>query len=228
MSLSSNLALSYTRSTTATGSSVGPRWKISARIYEPLPRNAGRTGISRRPNSKRRGNKAERNSSIPTAKRTPKPWGNRTRIRGFVFAVSSSVLQDGEGIHCQLQVDYHVTLRLGATDQQIALGGRLERFGLVVYIARDQAAFASLADPRTARPAHRHVTGFREIEQARKLCVPAHTEAAAHKRHSWTRTHRALRRERRCLRTIDDTGRYAVAFAVDLPSHPGVWNDPVH
>src|SRR6266478_876392 len=105
-----------------------------------------------------------------------------------------------------LQVDYHVTLRLGATDQQIALGGRLERFGLVVYITRDQAAFASVADPRTARPAHRHVTGFREIEKSRKLCVPAHIEAAAHKRHSWTRAHRPLRRVRRCMRPIDDPG----------------------
>src|SRR5262249_51234672 len=107
-----------------------------------------------------------------------------------------------------LQVDYHITLRLGATDQQIALCGRLERFGPVLYIARDQAAFASVADPRTARPAHRHVTGFREIEKARKPCVPAHIETAAHKRNSWTRTHRPLRRVRRCLRLSDDTGRY--------------------
>jgi len=49
-----------------------------------------------------------------------------------------------------LQVDYHVALRLGATDQQIAPGGRFERFGLVVDIARDQPAFASVADPRAA------------------------------------------------------------------------------
>jgi len=103
---------------------------------------------------------------------------------GWLIRKSSSVLQDGEDSHRQLQVDYHVTFRLGTTDQQIALGGQLERFGLVVYIARDQAAFASVADPRTARPAHRHVTGFREIEKARKLCVPGHIEAAAHKRHS--------------------------------------------
>ena len=65
----------------ATGSSAGPRWKISARIYGPLPRNAGRTGTSPRPNSERRGNKAERNSFILTAKRTPKPWANRTKGR---------------------------------------------------------------------------------------------------------------------------------------------------
>jgi hypothetical protein len=36
-----------------------------------------------------------------------------------------------------LQVDYDVALRLGAADQQVALGGRLERFGLVVDTARD-------------------------------------------------------------------------------------------
>jgi hypothetical protein len=32
-----------------------PLWKISARTYVPLPRNAGRTGTSQRPNSERRG-----------------------------------------------------------------------------------------------------------------------------------------------------------------------------
>ena len=126
------------------------------------------------------------------------------------------------GIHRQLQVDYHVTLRLGATDQQIALGGRLERFGLVLYIARDQAAFAGVADSRTARPAHRHVAGFREIEKARKLCVPAHIEATAHKRHSWTRTHRARRWVRSCMRPIHDARRYRFAWAENLRMHPVV------
>jgi peroxiredoxin len=43
-----------------------------------LPRNAGRTGTSQRPSSERRGNKAEKNSFIFTAKRTPKPWANST------------------------------------------------------------------------------------------------------------------------------------------------------
>src|SRR5216684_1659020 len=42
-------------------------------------RNAGRTGTSRRPNSKRRGSRAARNSSIRTARRTSKPSVNRIR-----------------------------------------------------------------------------------------------------------------------------------------------------
>src|SRR5207253_511615 len=40
--------LIVTKSTTATGSSAGPPWKISARTYVPLRRNAGRTGTSQR------------------------------------------------------------------------------------------------------------------------------------------------------------------------------------
>ena len=57
--------------------SGGPLWKISARTCVPLPKNAGRTGTSQRPNSKRRGSKAARNSSIRTAKRTFKLLVNR-------------------------------------------------------------------------------------------------------------------------------------------------------
>jgi hypothetical protein len=39
--------------------------------------------------------------------------------------------------HAVLQVYHNVAVRLGATDEQSALGGRLERFGLVVDTARD-------------------------------------------------------------------------------------------
>src|SRR6516164_8113967 len=63
----------------ATGTSAGPLWKNSARIYVLLPRNAGQTGTSQRPNSRRRGSKAARTSSIRTAKPTPKLSVNRIR-----------------------------------------------------------------------------------------------------------------------------------------------------
>jgi peroxiredoxin len=56
---SSSPVSSSTRSTTATGSLAGRPWKISARTCGPSPENAGRTGTSRRPNSRRRGSKAE-------------------------------------------------------------------------------------------------------------------------------------------------------------------------
>ena len=70
-----------------------PTWKISARTCVPLPRNAGRTGTSQRPNSKRRGNKAARNSSILTAKHTPKLWANR--ISWMVLEMSASAGRRG-------------------------------------------------------------------------------------------------------------------------------------
>src|SRR6202047_1074305 len=54
---------------------------VSARTYVPLPRNAGRTGTSQRPNSQQRGSKAARNSSIRTAKRPSKLSVNRLRRR---------------------------------------------------------------------------------------------------------------------------------------------------
>jgi class 3 adenylate cyclase len=67
------------RGATDIGTSAGPLWKSSARTFAPLPGNAGRTGTSQLPNSRRRGGKAARNSSIPTAKPTPKPSVKRAR-----------------------------------------------------------------------------------------------------------------------------------------------------
>ena len=46
--------------------------KSSARTFLLLPKDAGRTGTSPGPSSKRRGSKAARNSSIRTARRTSK------------------------------------------------------------------------------------------------------------------------------------------------------------
>src|SRR5690242_12619869 len=77
----------------ATGSSAGPPWKSSARICAPLPRNAGQTGTSRRPSSRRRGSKAARSSSIPTARPTPKPSVSRIES---VLRVSKAARQRDE------------------------------------------------------------------------------------------------------------------------------------
>ena len=65
-----------------------PLWKISAKICELSPRNAGRIGTLQRPNSKRPGSKAARNSSIRTAKRMSKL--SVSRIRGGVTRVAPS------------------------------------------------------------------------------------------------------------------------------------------
>ena len=56
-------------------------WKSCGKTYVPLARNAGRTGTSPRPNSRRRGSKAARNSSIRTARLTSKPSVNRISAR---------------------------------------------------------------------------------------------------------------------------------------------------
>jgi hypothetical protein len=78
--LSSNRVWSFTKSTWATGSSGDPRCKNSARTYAQFSGNAGLTGTSPRPNSKRRGAKATRNSSTRTARHTPR--ASASRIRG--------------------------------------------------------------------------------------------------------------------------------------------------
>jgi putative transposase len=67
------------------------RRRERARICAPLPKNAGRTGTSQRPNSKRRGSKAARNSSIRTAKRTSKLSVNRIRSG---IAISGTLRRD--------------------------------------------------------------------------------------------------------------------------------------
>jgi hypothetical protein len=51
--------------------------KIYAKTFVRSVRNAGRTGTSQLPNSKRLGSKAAKNSSIPTEKRTSKPLAGR-------------------------------------------------------------------------------------------------------------------------------------------------------
>jgi len=81
----------FTGSITATGSSAGPPWKISARTYAPLSRSADRTGISQRPNSKPRGSKAERNSSIPTARPMSKLSVSRIERESYARFESESV-----------------------------------------------------------------------------------------------------------------------------------------
>jgi hypothetical protein len=60
-----------------------------------VSRNAGRTGTSQHPNSKRRGSKAARNSSIRMTKRTPKLAVNRINSG---IAISSTLRRDRPGL----------------------------------------------------------------------------------------------------------------------------------
>lgn len=68
------------------------------RTCVPLSGNAGRTGTSQRPSSKKHGSRAAKNASIPTAKRTCKPSLNRIRVRAVQPAVSWPGLCDGLGL----------------------------------------------------------------------------------------------------------------------------------
>jgi hypothetical protein len=65
-----------------------PLWKISARTYVPLPRNAGRTGSSRHLNS-------ARNFSIRTTRRTSKLSVNRIRSG---IAIGYTLRRDRPGL----------------------------------------------------------------------------------------------------------------------------------
>src|SRR5277367_4220633 len=98
---------------------------------------------------------------------------NKNEVRRYWFA---------------LQIERDIAGRLRTADQQVSLCRRVERVRLVTHIARNQTAFAHMADSRAARPAHRHITGLRKIEQARKLRVPICVEPTARKRNARTRT----------------------------------------
>ena len=111
MRLCWSLALSYTRSTTATGSSAARLWKICVRTYVPSPKDAARTGISQRPNSRRRGNKAARNFSIRMARRTSKLSVSRIR-RGIA---SDRLVIESSIVRCALSGSRH---RMTAMDPE--------------------------------------------------------------------------------------------------------------
>ena len=63
-------------------------------------------------------------------------------------------------------VEHDLTPRLGAAHQQVALGRLFERFWLVADAAGNQPTFASMTDPRPARPPDRNIAGLGEFEQA--------------------------------------------------------------
>jgi len=62
-------------------------------------------------------------------------------------------------------VDDDVGLRLGAADQDIARGGRVERVGVVVDGSRDESGLAVVADTGAAGPSDWHVAGLGELQE---------------------------------------------------------------
>ena len=66
-------------------------------------------------------------------------------------------------------VDHDVSARPRAAGEDVALGRRIERLGVVGDAPGDQPALARVTDARPAGPAHRHVAGFGQLEQAPML-----------------------------------------------------------
>jgi hypothetical protein len=83
---------------------------------------------------------------------------------------------------CTLQVNNDLTPRLGAANQQGAVGWSFERLWLVADVAGNQPAFAGVTNPRPARPPHRNITGLGEFEQALERRIPVNDEATASER----------------------------------------------
>jgi hypothetical protein len=80
-----------------------------------------------------------------------------------------------------LEIDFQVTLRSGAADQDIAFRRRIERFGFVLDRAANQCGFATVADACTAGPADRNPAGFGEFEETLELPTPSPGDTAANK-----------------------------------------------
>lgn len=97
-----------------------------------------------------------------------------------------------------LQINRRVIFGSRTTDQQIAKSGSFEWFGFVGNLARDQSAFTHVADTGPARPADRHIAGFREFQEARKFRIPRNGEAAPREGDLGAVSRGTFRRMRRC------------------------------
>ena len=100
------------------------------------------------------------------------------------------------------QVKHDLIPRLGAANQQVAVGRSFEWLWLVADEARNQPAFAGMADPRPARPPHRNIAGLGEFEQALERWIPGNDEATASERDQRPRAGspvRQVRWEARCV-----------------------------
>src|SRR5215471_2613202 len=80
------------------------------------------------------------------------------------------------------QVEDQVVAWLRAADQCAAVGGVIDRGGGVADRSGYDGCLAGMAHPGAARPAHRHVAGFGELEQAGVAGVPARVQVAARER----------------------------------------------
>src|SRR4051812_42857047 len=77
------------------------------------------------------------------------------------------------------QIEHQVVVRARAADEGAAVGGRLDRVGVVVDASRDQRALAVVADAGATRPANGYVARLGQLEQAPEVVVPRDREVAA-------------------------------------------------
>src|SRR5271165_3252531 len=91
------------------------------------------------------------------------------------------------------EVYNYLFMRLAAANEDIAVGGRLKRFGPVAYRAGDQSTFAGVADARPARPSHGNIAGFRQLQQTLIFLVPRYDKTAARKGDRWSCARRSGR-----------------------------------
>ncbi len=93
----------------------------------------------------------------------------------------AGVVQHHDGHAPNSDVYDYLLLRLAAANQYLAVSGWLKRFGPVAYGARDQAAFAGMADARAARPSHRNIAGLSQLEQTLIFRIPRDRKTTARK-----------------------------------------------
>ena len=72
----------------------------------------------------------------------------------------------------------NISLRLGATDQQITVRGCIDGLGPIADFPVHKAGLTSVADPRPTGPPHRNVTRFSQLKKARESRSPANIQTA--------------------------------------------------
>ena len=118
------------------------------------------------------------------------------------------------------QVKHDLIARLGAANQQGAVGRSFEWLWLVADGAGNQSALAAMTDPRPARPPDRNIAGLGEFEQALQRRIPVDNEAAASERDQRSYAGRSSRQVRRPTRCVHHTGCAGWSRPEDLCVHP--------
>src|ERR1051326_5835420 len=102
------------------------------------------------------------------------------------------------------QIDDDIAVGLRAADQYVAVRWRIDRIGTVADRSGHKSGLTGVADPRSARPPHRYVAGFGQLEQVLEPRPPAGMEAAADECDQRSRAGSPRRQMRRPARRSSD------------------------